>query len=113
MFDTTTTFEGENERMRASRDMGVMKRIADYVRDKFECSMGQVEIELYIPAWKQYWLYRTFKEFYKDVELKRGTWRFKIETLDAKPEQLEPAPSVAQDILSVQPTQKQVPTLRE
>jgi hypothetical protein len=99
--------------MKTSRDMGVMGRIAAYIRDKGECSMGEVEIQLYVPAWKQYWLYRTFKEFYKDVELKRGTWRFKAETLNVKPEQLEPAPNVAQDILSVQPTQRQDSILRE
>lgn len=64
--------------MRASRDLAQMNRIATYVRGKFECSMGEIDIELGIPVWKQYVLYRSFKEFFPDVELRRSRWRNKM-----------------------------------
>ena len=79
---------------RMSKDMGIMSRIADYVRKKGDCCMGEIDLQLYIPMWKQYVVYRGYGSMFPDVELHRGAWRLRPvpkETI---------TPSIAQDQLS-------------
>jgi hypothetical protein len=79
---------------RMSRDMGIMSRIADYVRQKGEVSMGEVELQLYVPGWKQYVVHRMYGRMFPDVELYRGTWHLR----PIPPETV--VPPLAQDTLS-------------
>jgi hypothetical protein len=97
-YDTTTKFEGKRERMRASRDMADMNRIAAYVRDKGECSMGEISLQLDIPVQRQYVLHRAYKRFFLDLELRRGDWRTKLVPENAV------TPKISQDVLSAKPT---------
>ena len=55
--------------------MGLMNRIVEYVRQKGECSLGEIEVQLNIPIWKQYVLARAYKDFFLDVRLERSRWR--------------------------------------
>lgn len=80
--------------MKTSQDMGLMNRLAAYVREKGDCSMGEVEIELSVKAWKQYWLHRTFGDFFPDVDLRRGRWFLKPIAENTQ------VPLVTQDVLS-------------
>lgn len=58
--------------------MATMSKLVAYVRQKDECSMGEIDIQLGISTWKQYTLYRAFKEFFPDVELYRSRWRLRL-----------------------------------
>jgi len=80
--------------VRASTNIGAMNRIVGYVRDKGQASMGEIEVQLSVSVWKQYELYRAYREFYQDIRLAKGYWR----TLALK----EPVviPLVSQDSLS-------------
>jgi len=40
----------ESERVEAS-NMGLMNRLVKYVRQRGECSLGEVEVQLGIPIW--------------------------------------------------------------
>jgi len=55
--------------------MGMMNRIVEYVRQKGECSLGEIEVQLDIPIWKQYVLARAYKDFFQDIRLERSRWR--------------------------------------
>ena len=77
--------------------MATMSRLVAYVRQKEDCSMGEIDIQLGISTWKQYALFRAFKEFFPDVELMRSRWRLRLIP--------EPTvvPIVAQDTLTGNP----------
>jgi len=66
--------------VKASRDLATMNRIVAYVRNKFEASMGEIDIALGIPVWKQYVLARSFREYFPDVVLSRSRWRNRVLT---------------------------------
>jgi hypothetical protein len=55
--------------------MGLMNRITTYVRQKDECSLGEIEIQLDIPIWRQYVLARAYGDFFDDVKLIKSRWR--------------------------------------
>jgi hypothetical protein len=57
------------------KNLGMMNRIAELVRGKGECSLGEIEIELNISIWKQYELDRAYREYFKDVRLVKGSWQ--------------------------------------
>jgi len=63
--------------MRASRDMALMNKVSNYLWNKMECSMGEIDIQLGIPVWKQYVIYRSFKEYFPDLVLERSRWRIR------------------------------------
>ena len=58
--------------------MATMSKLVAYVRQKEDCSMGEIDIQLGISTWKQYALFRAFKEFFPDVELTRSRWRLRL-----------------------------------
>jgi len=55
--------------------MGLMNRLVEYVRQRRECSLGEVEVQLGIPVWKQYVLARAYRDFFQDVRLERSRCR--------------------------------------
>jgi hypothetical protein len=56
-------------------NMALMNRIVEYVREKGDCSLGEIEVQLNIPVWKQYVLARAYRDFFHDVKLERSRWR--------------------------------------
>jgi len=64
----------ESEKVKTS-NMGLMNRLVEYVRQRGECSLGEVEVQLGIPIWKQYVLARAYRDFFHDVRLERSRWR--------------------------------------
>ena len=83
--------------------MGLMNRLVEYVRQRGECSMGEVEVQLGVPIWKQYVLARAYRDFFQDVRLERSRWR-----LTAIKEPVV-VPLTAQDSLSLSLTQEKHP----
>jgi len=59
-------------------NMGLMNRLVEYVRQRGECSLGEVEVQLGIPVWKQYVLARAYRDFFQDVRLERSRWRLTV-----------------------------------
>jgi GH25 family lysozyme M1 (1,4-beta-N-acetylmuramidase) len=77
----------------------LLAKIVAYVQDTVGtigyCTMGQIEEELQISISKQYWLYRSYGDYYPSIELKRGRWRG---TNYSKT--VEVVPSTSQQLLS-------------
>jgi len=75
-------------------NMGLVNRLVEYVRQRGECSMGEVEVQLGIPIWKQNVLARAYRALFQDVRLERSRWRLTVVR--------EPVmtPLTSQDILS-------------
>jgi len=55
--------------------MGPMNMLVEYVRQRGECSLGEVEVPIGIPIWKQYVLARAYRDFFQDIRLERSQWR--------------------------------------
>jgi len=72
----------------------LMAQVDRYLQDKSECSMGEIEEELGIPIWKQYWLYRAYSDFFPATQLVNSRWKWNIRALE------NPVPKSSQDILS-------------
>jgi hypothetical protein len=64
-----------NKRIIRCRDLARMSMIAEYVRHRVECSMGEIDIKLGISVWTQHGLYRAFGEYFPDIELSRSRWK--------------------------------------
>jgi len=58
--------------------MGLMNMLVEYVRQRGECSLGEVEVQIGIPIWKQYALARAYRDFFQDVKLEHSRWRFTV-----------------------------------
>ena len=78
----------------STKDKTLMAKIDEYLENKSECSMGEIEEELGIKLWKQYWLYRAYHDYFPATELVASRWRWNLKALT------KPRPGSSQDVLS-------------
>jgi hypothetical protein len=56
-------------------NIALMNRIVAHVRDKGgDVSMGEIELEVHVPVWKQYWLARAYRDYFLDIRLEESRW---------------------------------------
>ncbi len=56
--------------------------IVNFLCEKREASMGEVELATGIPVSSQYELFRAFGEFFPMVNLSHSRWRYSVEVSD-------------------------------